>query len=231
VSITEALAGLFVAPSLVQFGARYPKIQLHIRNPTNMTGFRENQTDVMIGYAPANQTGVVSRSLGYVHLIPVATHAYIERFGIPTRKNLESHFFIDTEYYTGQTSIWKNWRSAVSRGTVAHYCDNSFAYGLLVKLGLGIGLLGNYTLADPAAIPLELDVHVTVPIHILALSERLQARPVQLVYDWLSTVFSPANPWFAPDLNLSALPRDALSETMAQIIAGPPGKASEPPQK
>ncbi len=231
VSVTEALAGLFVAPNLVEFSERFPKIQLHIRNPTNMTGFRENQTDVMIGFAPANQTGVVSRPLGYIHLIPVATHAYIKRFGIPTRKNLESHFFIDTEYYSGQASIWEDWRSAVSRGTVAHYCDNSYAYALLVKLGLGIGLLGNYTLSDAAAIPLELDVHVMVPIHILALSERLTARPVQLVYDWLSTVFSPANPWFAPDLNLNALPQDSLSETMAQLVAGPPGTASGPPRK
>jgi DNA-binding transcriptional LysR family regulator len=231
VSVTEALAGLFIAPNLVQFNKKYPKVQLHIRNPNNLTGFRENQTDVMIGYGPASQAGVVSRPLGYVHLIPVATHDYIKRFGIPTRKNLEAHLFIDTEYYSSQTSIWEEWRTAVSRGKIAHYCDNSFAYGLLVKSGLGIGLLGNYTLTDPAAIPLELDVHVTLPIHILAQSERLQARPVRLVYDWLSVIFGQANPWFAKDLNLRTLPRDSLSEVMERLLAGPDGRKRVPPRK
>ncbi|MBU6298909.1 MAG: LysR family transcriptional regulator [Alphaproteobacteria bacterium] len=221
VSVTEALAGLFIVPNLGKFGEQYPKIHLHIRNPNNMTGFRENQTDVMIGYTPANQAGVVSQPLGHVHLIPVVTHSYVKRYGIPTRKNLKSHFFIDSEYYSAHTSIWEDWRSVVSRGVVAHTCDNSFAYGLLVKSGLGIGLLGSYTLADPAAVPLDLDVHIALPIYVLALSERLQARPVRLVYDWLSTVFSPDNPWFGPDLNLPSLPRKALSQTIEQLLAGP----------
>ncbi|MDE2135147.1 MAG: LysR family transcriptional regulator [Alphaproteobacteria bacterium] len=231
VSVTEALAGLFVVPNLVPFNESYPKIQLHIRNPINLTSFRDNQTDVMIGFAPANQAGITSRPLGHLHFIPVATNAYINRFGIPLRRNLESHFFIDSEYYSAHTSIWANWRSAVSRGVVAHYCDNSFAYGLLVKSGLGIGLLGNYALADPLLVPLELDVHVMVPIHVIALSERLMARPVKLVYDWLAAVFSPANPWFGPDLNLRALPRDSLSQTMAQLLAGPAEYARLPAEK
>jgi len=230
VAVTEALAGFFVAPNLVQFSESFPKIQLHIRNPINMNSFRENQADVMIGFAPENQAGVTSQPLGLVHFIPVASHAYIDRFGIPTRKNLETHFFIDSQYYAAQTAIWADWRKAVSRGVVAHYCDNSYAYALLVKSGLGIGLLGNYVLADHAAVPLELDVHVRLPIHILAQTERLASRPVRLVYDWLSIIFGPTNPWFAPDLNLRSLPLDSLSETMAKLTAGTE-TASRPPRK
>ncbi len=230
-SITEALAGLFVAPNLVQFGEQFPKIQLHIRNPRNLIDFGENQTDVMIGFAPVNQTGIASRPLGHIHFIPVACHAYIKRFGIPTRANLESHMFIDSEYYSAQTGIWDQWRSITLRGVIAHWCDNSFAYGLMVKSGLGIGLLGNYVLSDPSVVPLELDVHVKVPIHIIAQSQRLESRPVRLVYDWLSVVFGPANSWFAPDLNLRSLPVDTLSETMSRLIAGPQGNASKPPRK
>lgn len=221
VSVTEALAGLFIVPSLVPLGERYPKIHLHIRNPANLTSFRENQTDIMIAFAPLDQAGVTSRSLGYIHFIPVASHGYIKRFGIPTRRNLESHNFIDTEYYAARGGMWDAWHAATSRGVVAHYCDNSYAYGLMVKSGLGIGLLGSYTLSDTTVIPLELDIHIRVPIHIAALSERLMARPVRLVYDWLSSVFAPGNPWFASELNLRDLPRDTLSETMERLIAGP----------
>lgn len=222
VSVTEALAGLFIVPGLVPLGERYPKIHLHIRNPVNFANFRENQTDVMIAFTPLNQAGVTSHPLGHAHLIPVASHGYVKRFGIPTRKNLESHNFVDTEYYAARGGIWDSWHAATSRGEIAHYCDNSFAYGLMVKSGLGIGLLGSYTLTDATVIPLELDIHVKLPIYVIALSERLMARPVRLVYDWLSAIFAPGNPWFAPELNLRDLPRDALSEVAERLIALPP---------
>ena len=79
-------------------------------------------------------------------------------------------------------------------------------------------------------VPLERDVHMDVAIHVLAQTERLASRPVRLVYDWLSTVFGPANPWFAPELNLQSLRRDSLSKTMAQLIAGPETDV-RPPRK
>jgi DNA-binding transcriptional LysR family regulator len=220
ISVTEALAGLFIAPNLLAFSEKHPKVQLHIRNPTNLTAFRDNQTDIMIGYAPANG-GVLSKPLGYVHLVPIASRNYIERYGMPTRSNLESHLFIDTEYYTSKTGVWSQWQTAITRGVVAHFCDNSFAYGLLVKSGLGIGLLGTYTLADPVAIPLDLNVHISLPIYILAMPDRLQAKPVRIVYDWLSEIFDPSSPWFARDLTLRDLPTNALEGTIERILSNP----------
>jgi DNA-binding transcriptional LysR family regulator len=226
VSVTEGLAGMFVAPNLVQFSDQYPKIHLHISNPVNLTSLRENQTDLMLGYMQGSQSGVTSQPLGFLHFIPVAANTYIERYGVPTRNNLASHFFIDSEYYASHTGIWDAWHNALLQGVVAHCCDNSFAYALLVKSGLGVGLLGTYTLSDPSAVPLDLDVHIKVPLYILAQTERLTSRPVRLVYDWLAAVFDPGNPWFAPDLNLQSLPRDSLSKTTEQLVAGP--KKSDP---
>ncbi len=45
--------------------------------------------------------------------------------------------------------MWDDWQQAVARGRIAHYGDNSFSYGMLVKAGHGIGLLGSYTLVEP----------------------------------------------------------------------------------
>jgi len=220
-SVTDGLAGLFVAPNLVQFSDQYPKIHLHISNPINLTNLRDNQTDMMIGYKPGNQADITSHPLGFLHFIPVAVTTYIERYGVPTRNNLASHFFIDSEYYAAHTGIWDSWHKAVAQGVVAHWCDNSFAYALLVKSGLGVGLLGTYTLSDPAAVPLDLDVHIRVPIFLVAQTERLTSRPVRLVYDWLSAVFDPSNPWFAPEINLQSLPLDSLSKTAERLLAVP----------
>jgi hypothetical protein len=37
-------------------------------------------------------------------------------------------------------------------------------YGIMVKLDLGIGLLGTYTAAEPSAVPLDLDVLISLPL-------------------------------------------------------------------
>lgn len=221
VSVTEALAGLFIAPALQAFSEQYPRIRLHIRNPINLTQFRENQTDVMVGYAP-EKGGIESRALGFVHLIPQATREYIDRYGMPTRSNLESHLFLDTDYYSAETGIWDEWHDAVKRGVVSHRCDNSFAYGLLAKSGLGVALLGSYTLADSDAVPLDLDVHIRLPLYILAMSDRLQAKPVRVVYDWLSEIFAPTQSWFAPEMNLRNIPTEQFRGTIGEVTKIPP---------
>ena len=94
----------------------------------------------------------------------------------------------------------------MARGRIAHYCDNSFAYGMLVKAGQGIGLLGSYTLLEPCAVPLEIDLRISVPLYLIALTDRLNARPVRLVFDWLSEVFGSNNPWFSDEFKLNNPP-------------------------
>jgi DNA-binding transcriptional LysR family regulator len=202
-SSTEAIAGIFVIPVLQKFSRQHPKINLHIRNLTNMVGFRENQSDIVLGFSPSQQPGVESRALGFVHLIPFASKKYIARHGEPTRQNLAEHKFLDSEYYSSRTEAWSAWRAAVEQGTTAHLCDNSYAYLLMVKEGLGIGLLGNYMMSEPDLVPLNIGVHVSLPLYLVAESERLSARPVRVVFDWLGTILSHNNYWLGPDFSFS----------------------------
>jgi DNA-binding transcriptional LysR family regulator len=196
VSITDGLNALFAAPALQKFSAQYPKVQLHLKNPINHINLLENQTDMMIGFVPSVSPDVQFRKLGQIHFIPIVAKDYIRTNGLPTVNNLEQHFFIQSEYYLAKTGLWDSWQQAVSRGRITHYCDNSFAYGMLVKAGLGIGLLGSYSLVEPCAVPLEIGLRISVPLFLVALTERLNARPVRLVFDWLGDVFGPNNPWF-----------------------------------
>ncbi len=201
ISITDGLNALFAAPALEQFSAQYPRIQVHLKNLVNLMHLRENQTDMMIGIGPAESSGTRFRKLGQLHFIPVVAKDYIQKHGLPTRDNLEQHSFLQSPYY-GQ---WDGWQRAVARGRIAHYCDSSFAYGMLVKAGQGIGLLGSYTLVEPRIVPLEIDLRISVPLYLIALTDRLSERPVRLVYDWLSEVFS-NNPWFADEFRLNNPP-------------------------
>jgi DNA-binding transcriptional LysR family regulator len=206
VSITDGLNALFAAPALEQFSAQYPKIQLHLKHPINFMSLRENQTDMMISISPAESSDIRFRKLGQLHFIPVASKDYIRKHGLPTRNNLEQHAFLQSEYYLARTGLWDGWQQAVARGRIAHYCDNSLAYGMLVKAGHGIGMLGSYTLVEPCFVPVEIDLRISVPLYLIALTERLNARPVRLAFEWLSEVFGTNNPWFSDEFRLNNPP-------------------------
>lgn len=208
VSITDGLNACFAAPALEQFSLQYPKIQLHLKNPLNVMNLRENQTDIMIGPNVSDSSDIQFRKLGQLHFIPIAAKDYIQIHGLPTRDNLESHFFIQSEYYMAKSGMWDGWQQVISRGRIAHYCDNSFAYGMLVKAGHGIGMLGSYTLVEPCFVPLEIGLRISVPLYLIALSERLNARPVRLVFEWLSGIFASNNPWFSDELKLNNPPSE-----------------------
>jgi DNA-binding transcriptional LysR family regulator len=189
VSITDGLNALFAAPALLQFSVQYPRIQLHLRNPLNLVSLRENQMDMLIGLVPNLSSDIQFRKLGQIHFIPIVSKDYIQNHGLPTHDNLKQHLFIQSEYYLAKTGLWDSWQQAVARGRIAHYCDNSFAYGMLVKTGHGIGLLGSYAVVEPSAVPLEIGLRISVPLFLVALTERLNARPVRL-YSTGSATFS-----------------------------------------
>lgn len=201
-SITDGLGVIFVVPALRRFSTEYPRLQVHLKSPVNVTALRENQTDLMIGFSPDAAQDTTSYQLGWLHFLPFISRSYLEKMGLPTRENLEQHLFIDSEIYSARTSIWRSWNEAVARGRVAHYCDASITYAMLVKAGVGIGLLGNYNVLEPSAIPLELNVRISLPLYVIALTERLQAKPVHIVFKYICAVFGPSTPWFSENMRL-----------------------------
>jgi DNA-binding transcriptional LysR family regulator len=201
--ITDGLGVFFLVPELQRFSATYPRIQVHIKSPGNFRNLHENQTDVILGFNPATSPDMTSRALGWLHFIPIATQSYIDRMGgFPTHANISDQIFVDSEIYSAR-GTWSSWHALLERGTIAHYCDSSISYGMMVKAGLGIGLIANYNMSEPSARPLDLGVHVALRLHAVALTERLQSKPVKVVFDLLETLFGPGNPWFQKKMVLS----------------------------
>lgn len=217
ITATEALTGFFIVPSLVAFNGLYPKIHARLRSPITLLNFRENQCDVMVGFGPLAEDGLESRAVGFLHLVGAASRAYIQDHGVPTMENLAGHKFVDAIYYASETPTYAPWRKAVARGILAHNCDNPFAYGLMIKAGLGIGLLGNYVLSDPDLIPVGMGIHVKLPIYIHAQAERLKSRPVRIVFDWLAEVFSAEKTAFRPELKVDEITEDSFAESLPHI--------------
>jgi len=208
ISVTDGLNTFFVAPTLRRFYAQFPKIQCHLKSPRNVISLRENQTDMMIGFVPAHATDITATKLGSLHLIPVAAKSYIQEHGLPTRGNLSQHLFLQSEMYAATTGVWNEWKRIIAAGRVVHYCDNSLAYGMLVKAGVGIGLLGTYSVLEPSAVPLDLMEPVAVPIYAMALTDRLNSRPVRAAFDWLCGIFGNDNPWFNEEFTLDNRPSE-----------------------
>ncbi len=201
--ITDGLGVIFLVPELRRFSMQYPRIQVHLKSPGNFKNLRENQTDVILGFSPDPSHDMTSLPLGWLHFIPVASESYIERMGVPTPGNVERHLFIDSEIYSAKGGVWDGWHALINRGTVAHYCDASISYGMMVKAGLGIGLLANYNMMEPTARPLDLDVHVKLRLYAVALTERLAAKPVRVVFNMVEKMFGLRNPWFQDQMALA----------------------------
>lgn len=206
INITDGLAAFFAAPAIPSFSASHPKIQLHLRSVSAFSDLRENQTDMMLTMVPAARADIVCRTLGMLHFVPIATRGYIARHGRPTRATVADHVFLQSHLYQSDAPVWRDWQTICAAGRIAHFCDNPFGYGMMVKQGLGIGLLGSYATRERTAVSLDLGVHAPVQMYAVALTERLASRPVSLVFDWLCATFGPATRWFKPKLALDELP-------------------------
>ena len=201
ISVTSGLSVAFVAPAVQRLNARFPHIAVDLKDQMSFVDFAKNQAEIMLSMAPLQRGDVTSREVGTLHLIPVAHRRYIETHGVPSLGRLAQHRFLQCSYYTAPGAIWDRWRDLVASGLPAHSAANSLAYYSFAKSGAGVALLGNYVLIDPDFVPIDLNVHVPIRLHLVALTDRLRAPPVRAVFDWLAELFAD-NPMFAGDLLL-----------------------------
>jgi DNA-binding transcriptional LysR family regulator len=202
--VTDGIGILFVVPGIKRLAQTHPRIRVELKSPQNYLSLIENQTDIMVGFAPEDHQDLTSVRMGVFHFLPIVGRYYVDRMGLPTYDDLERHQFIDSERYSAKVDIWKPWRKLVERGYVSHSCDASLTYGMMVKAGLGIGLLGSVNVLEPAFVPLDLDCEIGIPLYLTVLTERLQARPVRIVFDFVLSLLSEDNPWFAKTMILDA---------------------------
>jgi DNA-binding transcriptional LysR family regulator len=186
-----------------------------MKSTINLNDVRENQTDMMLAFGPGSRADLVVRRLGSLHFNPTVSRGYIAKYGLPTKANVSQHRFLQSHFYESNLEIWADWLDLVAKGRVSHYCDDTFVYGIMVKLDLGIGLLGTYTAAEPSAVPLDLDVLISLPLYAIALRERLDSSPVKLVFDRLCEIFSEKSRWFRHEFKLDDVP--PTSEALGRL--------------
>lgn len=226
VSVTSGLAVAIVAPSVPQLNDNYPRISLDIREQVSLVNFEKNSADLMISLSPISRADIDSVEIGTLHLVPIASKEYLKRYGVPSRQSIQQHAYLQCKYYDSDRDVWKGWRRLIATGHQTHHCENSLAYYALVKNGAGVGFLGNYVLADPDLVPLDLGVHVALPIYLISVVNRRQSRPVAAVYDWLIGLFE-MNPSFAAELSFPSGHHErenTLRRMLGTISPAPPAR-------
>lgn len=208
----DGLGLTFLVPALKAFSARYPGIQLRLSTLANYRSLSDNATDCVVGFGSDGSRGFVSVELGWLHLIPIASRGYVAERGLPSRATLADHDFLDSDKYAAPNPPWLDWQAAVRRGRTRHLSDSPILYAMMVKAGLGIGLLASYTLQDPDAVAVDLGVEIRLPLYAVFLADHLDTKVMAIVQDFLLETLGPSQRW--------------LGETRAREPGSDPGLAA-----
>ena len=101
-----------------------------MKSVINLNNVRDNQTDMMLAFAPDSHAGVVVKRLGSVHFHPTVFARLCRKIRLAHEKTiLPSTKFLQSQFY--ETEVWADWLALVARGRISHYCDNTFAYGIM----------------------------------------------------------------------------------------------------
>ncbi|SAL05512.1 LysR family transcriptional regulator [Caballeronia calidae] len=153
VSAPKAL-GRALWPSVLEFAALYPDVELDVRFDDQFTDLVAERADVGLrgGSPPAG--GAIARRLLPIQLIVCASPAYIERHGAPrTVEALSSHRC--TGYRRANTGKQAPWEfmigdEIVYREISAALCANDIDAEVdAVLAGLAIGQLGSFSAVTP----------------------------------------------------------------------------------
>ncbi|SPB18923.1 LysR family transcriptional regulator [Caballeronia novacaledonica] len=153
ISAPKAL-GRALWPSVLEFAALYPDVELDVRFDDHFTDLVEERADVGLrgGSPPAG--GAIARRLVPIQLIVCATPAYIARHGAPrTVDELSSHRC--SGYRRANTGKQAPWEfmigdEIVYREVAATLCANDIdAETDAVLAGLAIGQLGSFSAVAP----------------------------------------------------------------------------------
>lgn len=108
VDVPGRIGRLIVAPALPEFLSRYPGIEVSLGVTDRVVDLIEDGLDCVLRVGPLDDSGLISRKIGELPLINVASPAYVERHGRPqSPADLEAHWAVN--YASPSTGRIENW--------------------------------------------------------------------------------------------------------------------------
>jgi DNA-binding transcriptional LysR family regulator len=183
-------------PTLPDFMARYPEIELDLDFNDRIVDLIEEGVDVAVRSGDLPDSRLMSRALGPFQLILCAAPSYLERFGIPRQpRDLDGHAAIRFRFpNSGKLQDWPlilppgapelRMRSVIT-------CNNMEALCGAAINGLGIGCMPGFLAAAPlsrGALQIVLAAHINGPAQFRVLwpSNRHLSPKIRVFVDFLS---------------------------------------------
>ena len=84
VDVPGRIGRLIIAPALPAFLDLYPQIDIDLGVTDRAVNLVEDSVDCVVRVGPLTDSGLIARPIGKLHLINVASPAYLERYGTPS---------------------------------------------------------------------------------------------------------------------------------------------------
>lgn len=202
-AVSDGLAKYFLAPQVGEMRRRSPSTYITFNCTHVPVDLEQNHADIVIGFQPYSSFDIVNLSLGWIHMQPFASPAYLETAGCPgSADELSDHTLVDHLAYGIDQGDWGFWK-AIEPAGVPFSANLSTVHYELVKAGAGIGLLPNYARQSSDLVALDLNFSIRMQVY-LSYPRRLRTnRDIRAVVDWIKWVFLELNAaWLREDFSV-----------------------------
>ncbi|MCI4662063.1 MAG: LysR family transcriptional regulator [Neomegalonema sp.] len=199
-AVTEGLGAYWLTPRLLEYKRAHPNLIVELycdHHSADVAGFG---ADICVQFSEPSAPDVVPVRLGFLHLYPFASKAYLKEHGLPAAKeDLLRHRFVEQ---VGPQFDKKDWARHLglddTDDCVGFRSNSSTANFIAIENDGGIGALPNYApLLGAKVVPLDLGLHQRVDIWMSWHRDNTQRPAMRKVIDFLRDAFDTQRyPWF-----------------------------------
>ncbi len=211
----DGLAAYFITPHLPEFLRAHPGLDLAIDCGLWPDRPLDGEAELALTFSEPTQADALAQPIANVHYALFASREYITLYGAPASiQEVLGHPYIHHTAQTHQREIWGPRVEAWQTLTHKRIETNASAVVIeAVRNGVGIGAMPTAVASVlPDLVMLE-GVFQVGPAKLWLVHHREAGRParVQLVKDWLKSIFDPrTKPWYRAEF---VHPRDFAAES------------------
>jgi len=226
VAVTEGLGTAWIAPRLIEFQQKYPRLLIDMSCAMQSADVLRMEADVSVQLKRPVSKDLKVVKLGRLHVMPFAAKAYLDRYGTPkTVEELLNHRIVlqIAEQVESQIEYDRLFPGVPQPGFVAVRTNVSTAHYWTIARGAGIGMLPTYTyIMGAQALPLDIGLRVPYDIWLTYHPDAKRIGRVRRVIDWLVSSFDPREfPWFRDDfIHPTTLAKEYRGSPLPNLFEG-----------
>lgn len=197
---SEGVGTFWLTPRLLDLRQKLNGMTVSLDCFSDQSKLLPREHDISVGFERPADPEAVSFKAATMHMVPYASHDYIDSFGeLTSLDDIAGHKCIQQDAPGLSYDILQHFLGTDSTKTVTQFrVNSSFALFWAVSSGIGIGGLPTYISAlsnriRPINMPIRLKFDLWISYH----GSSRGSWPVRLAVDWLRDAFDARRyPWF-----------------------------------